>query len=802
MSKHKKSRGHLQTTFKADLIEGLNGRIGTIIAIGIAIIITIITVYLRLIPGILYGTNMVNGNDPWILYWLSNYFYHHGVFNLAPLKDVKMFWYPWGRNFLKSEYVGGAMLIALVTKYITGRFGLSVIQTLALQPVFLAGLDTIVMFFMVWKLTNSRLAGIASSIAFAFYPGAFLFKAFADYPGKTNAGLAFFTLGFLFMVLGFKSLKKVRSLIYMYVGGLFAGFVSWMWGGYSFITLIISFLLLIDPLMAKPTRDRFLKLLLLSLGFATSVISSPDVGIHYFTRDIGLAIPILLAVYAIEVYMDKIPLDKIGLTRKYDNKVQAWVIIAGVALVGIAIYSNIITFPSRVLLALGVLPSGTSVVSLTVAEYAKSSLSTIFQSFGPAIIVTIIGLIILSYHLIRNKERSLGETLIVVFFIAAFIFLYGTTNESYFIATSNYFFDIAAGITIGLLFGIKKEQKVKEIRTRKKEEVEPAALVLGLLLFGIVAGFGVYYAFQDYTSMHYMPPAIKTGWMQPLSFQTPSGPKALVPLNNAWLLALNYLKHNTSNNALVVSWWDYGYWIGVISNRTTVADGATLNGTQIQILARILTGNPNASSALLKYFHAKPNNTYLLTYEVFVGEYNNSTRSVIMFPYPNIVPISQSQGLYAITYGMGDMAKSFQMLRIAYRINPYTPTPLFTNYSSETTYQGDTFIQFPGLIGSPRKNVTVVLNTLLYSMMLNGIKDLKQYGVFGKNALFLKNATSFEPAGIAYASNTGLTPEIINPFPLKHFVPVAIFISNPANINLGKSVDFYSVVVFIYKWTG
>jgi hypothetical protein len=533
----KKEQKSMPRTF----IELLDKKLGTILSIIIAIFITAITVYIRLIPAKLYGINVLNGNDPWILYWLSNYFYHNG-FNLAGLTDVKLFWYPWGRNFLKTEYIGGAMLIAFITKYVTSKFGLDVIQTLALQPVFMAGLSTLSLFFAIWKLTNSRLAGLISSFSFAFYPGGFLFKAFADYPGKTNAGLAFFSLAFLFLILGYKSFKKIRSLVYLFIGGLIAGAVSWIWGGYDYITLLISLILILDPFISKPSFNNWIKHLFLSIGFAVPVILSPAAGLHYFTKSLGLAIPILLIVYLIESYLDKIPLNKIGITRNFSYKVHIWVIIAGIAIIGAAIYSDILSFPSRVLLALGVTPTS-SVLALTVAEYSGTNLSSIFQSYGPLVFVSSIGLIALIYYLARKRIGVLSETLMLAFFVVAFLFLYGNINESYFLASANYFFDITAGITIGLFFMFKKEVSYKKGKqVSKSTETEQTAIIVAILLGIIIVGFGIYYGYQDYVTMQYMAPALSTGWMQPLTLQTPTGAKVVVPLNNAWTSALNYLK--------------------------------------------------------------------------------------------------------------------------------------------------------------------------------------------------------------------------------------------------------------------
>ena len=39
--------------------------------------------------------------------------------------------------------------------------------------------------------------------------------------------------------------------------------------------------------------------------------------------------------------------------------------------------------------------------------------------------------------------------------------------------------------------------------------------------------------------------------------------------------AYTWLKDNTAEDARVMAWWDYGYQIAGIANRTTIADGNT-----------------------------------------------------------------------------------------------------------------------------------------------------------------------------------------------------------------------------------
>ena len=56
-----------------------------------------------------------------------------------------------------------------------------------------------------------------------------------------------------------------------------------------------------------------------------------------------------------------------------------------------------------------------------------------------------------------------------------------------------------------------------------------------------------------------------------------------------YLSSYLWLRDNTPDDARVMAWWDYGYQITGISERTTLADGNTWNHEHIALLGRILT---------------------------------------------------------------------------------------------------------------------------------------------------------------------------------------------------------------------
>ena len=53
-------------------------------------------------------------------------------------------------------------------------------------------------------------------------------------------------------------------------------------------------------------------------------------------------------------------------------------------------------------------------------------------------------------------------------------------------------------------------------------------------------------------------------------------------------------------NAIIASWWDYGYWITALSERTTLVDNATISTWQIEKVAKIFLSNPDEGWKMLQ----------------------------------------------------------------------------------------------------------------------------------------------------------------------------------------------------------
>ncbi len=81
---------------------------------------------------------------------------------------------------------------------------------------------------------------------------------------------------------------------------------------------------------------------------------------------------------------------------------------------------------------------------------------------------------------------------------------------------------------------------------------------------------------------------------------------------NDWIDTLDWMSKNTPKNSTIASWWDYGYWITVLGNRTSLADNATINQTRIETIAKMFISPEEEGWKLAKNLKAD----YVLIYVV------------------------------------------------------------------------------------------------------------------------------------------------------------------------------------------
>jgi dolichyl-diphosphooligosaccharide--protein glycosyltransferase len=100
------------------------------------------------------------------------------------------------------------------------------------------------------------------------------------------------------------------------------------------------------------------------------------------------------------------------------------------------------------------------------------------------------------------------------------------------------------------------------------------------------------------------------------------------PPSNDWPETLEWIKLNTPEDSVIASWWDYGYWISTVAERTTLIDNATLGDWQIKKVAEIFMSTPDEAWNLLTVWDVD----YVVVFvaaQRLPGDYNDDSLYVL-----------------------------------------------------------------------------------------------------------------------------------------------------------------------------
>lgn len=661
------------------------------------IVLAVVTgVYLRALPYRVNGFELLEA-DTYIEYWQAKYVYEKGPLAWYTLTrdnpDTHIFWYPWGRDFTTTSYPGLPVFMGL-TYHVVRHFGLSLKDWVAVTPLVFATLSYLTLILAVKELTlNNKFAIVASPWIYTFVPSVSE-RNMIGWAEKEGVAITFIFLTVYFYAKLLRAIndKKVKDkyrFIYAILTGLSLAIVGWFWGGFIyFFGSFVAFWILSPILVRKEITFNYIYfnyiILVSTIVFVTpspAILSS--LGLMPFRlTSIGVLmlssylLPTLYYIFGVEhrVLRLKKPLLTPG---------RYFVILVAIAISIITLYSlGVIDISARYAWALGLraLKPAPAIVE-SIAEH-QSPLQVrgalgVFKDWGTgltdqaavsnayllgAIILALVSPLILA---IAGTIYSLyrGDSAQIFISLAFALGFYSYLNATYMATTASSTGVLVASIACGYILSRIFPPKAVLMKWRKgrvggySATINYLAIVLTTLISInlVLCGYSMY---QSHSEMYY---------------SLTSGGVSIADRNNAWYKLFDFLRTNLSERAVVVSWWDYGYWITVGGGRTTVADGSTLNSTQISILGRILTCRDDKELVeLLKLLKLPPGETYILTYDVFRFEVKTRTGNETVY---NVSPLlAPSGGVYTeagylrvLSTGANDIPKSRWMIKIGGR---------------------------------------------------------------------------------------------------------------------------------------
>lgn len=164
----------------------------------------------------------------------------------------------------------------------------------------------------------------------------------------------------------------------------------------------------------------------------------------------------------------------------------------------------------------------------------------------PAVLATVGGLILLyTFEAMDTKNIEFRWYYLLPFFWYLSSVLRATTQSRIIFLAA---FPVA--MISGYMFGLVWERMLKLDYSKVFESLDPNKVKYGALIAIILIVFSVNLA-SGYATVSNLS-------------ESP---------NDAWKQNLDYMAEETEKDAVMLSWWDYGYWFQALGERATVADG-------------------------------------------------------------------------------------------------------------------------------------------------------------------------------------------------------------------------------------
>lgn len=583
-------------------------------------------------------------------------------------KDT-LFWAPIGRDLRATSQPGAAMFSSTIFWVLKNiGFDVNLYTVHAFLPPIGASLAVFAMYLLGKELHSSEV-GLLSAL---------LLSVCEAFLSRTNFGAKHEGLAIPFMILFFylflKSHRKGSKLLAV-LAGLSMGFVALSWGAYLYPWNLVALVSLVW-LLYKPSDYKLAEVFLIANLIAQVFIAiTPRFGPRVAFISAYSILPMVTNVIAFLILLGR----KVALPTVNLRTVAIPLLIIAVLSSGILWYLGILQSLSGRILAV-IIPVWRVTGVTTVAEHAIPTWAGFFSDYSSSLMFAMFGGI-LALREARRSFKHLFASLLMftsLYFAASMIRLTLLLSPAVALLGAYAFVEISMSI---LEILISKPARYKLLR---KQEVSKDAVALILIVMFVLMGVSVVNARVALFS--HTPPLILT-----------SSVSSTYNFNydyrfSDWLSALEWIKANVPENAVIGTWWDYGYWISVNTRRNTTCDNATIYRKQIQKIAEAFLSSEDRALEIFKELGV----SYVVVFEPFQYLTYGGTRIY----YPGF---------------QGDFSKSAQMAIWIHR----DPTRYITTALIESGGE-----RIPIYVPA---NTTEALNATLYRMMFTKTQNRRMF---------------------------------------------------------------------------
>jgi dolichyl-diphosphooligosaccharide--protein glycosyltransferase len=628
---------------REDLVNGLKslGKLrikisrASLLTFSALLLILFIAFTVRILPlrweiGTGTGTINLSEFDAFFEFRIGSYMVRNGLISpfWPKLWVDTQFWYPqginMGSNSLPSIPMTGAFLYDLVS-----LLGVSIdfMTFCALIPPAFGALCVLIMYF-IGKEFGGKPAGLLAALILAL-----------DESFITRSNLGWFetevsTFAFLLFFLLFpKAIEEERPIgsslkLSLVCAGCLAYFIMGWGAAYYLVDLVALFVFILIVLGRYTRRVFFAQSITFGLGLLVAM-SAPYLGIKY---PISYAVLPVAGVFIL-LCLSEVLHNLSSLRERFLLAVTTLVVIIGAFTAVFALgYAGGIA--GKFITVLNPLLRSSSPLTISVAEHNMTAWGSMYYDLGILIVFFVVGL----YFTARNLTNK--NLFLLLFGLTSLYFAASMVRLLFLLAPA--FAIISAVGVVGILRPFVTMLKEPPKITTKKFRLEHVGKEFsGTAVFLIFLILMTAFAFSPQSG------GIPTVYRQaytPLTITAASLPIVPNAPVNEWLDMLAWTRTNLKATDVVVCWWDYGFWLTIMGNVTTLSDNATINTTQIENVGFAFVANETDSLKMLKLYKAK----YILVFTTLA-----------------LVTPSGSTTTYAYEAGYGDEGKWTWMARIS-----------------------------------------------------------------------------------------------------------------------------------------
>jgi len=548
------------------------------------------------------GQIHLNEFDPFYQYSITNYMVKNGLFSPYTNHWINyQQWYPAGLDM--SQSLPALPMTAAALYQVVSFFGIHVdlMAFCSILAVALGTLSCLILYF-IGKDMGGRAVGLFAALFLALAPS-FLQRSslgFFDTEIPGMLGLLFFILLFLRSMDPKRSLRG--SLIYSVGAALALAYFIAGWGAAYYIldlTALFAFVLVV----LKRYDQRLLINYSVTMGLGLLIaIQVPYIGLSYLTS--APLIPVA-AAFIVLLVAELLRHNVSAKTKLLISVATVTTILA--SFISLWYFGYLGSIAGKFSSVIDPFIRAASPLIASVAEHRISAWGNLYIELGISILFFLTGL----YFVLKNPTN---RNIFLLIFGATGLY-FGASMVRLLVIFAPAFALLTAMGIIGMLKPfmtlLKETPNVATKAKRKLVRVSKEYSSLGILLIFIL--LMTQFAFSPQTGG--IPRAYASAYA-PTSLSSaglPVLPNEPLP---QWLNMLNFANNDLKSTDVVVAWWDYGYWLSVMGNVTTLADNATVNATQIENIGFVYMGTEEQALKMLSTYNNQGNIKYILIFTV------------------------------------------------------------------------------------------------------------------------------------------------------------------------------------------